>query len=255
MSKVALVAALIAAGGTAMAQIHLQALDVLDGAEAGAPTPAGVVVIDGFVDLNNIPGIAWAAAGIRCVTSNGATLRYQMIDADGDLNTPLVANLINTGSVNDRFVTSISRPRGRDAADRFDNGGATSGGDYDPAGPNPPTTTPTELNAAYFSNPYPVPADLGVDGYVLRIALDAPGFSAENVLIGGPTPPAGYGILLASIVGFDDGTPAPGFLSLTYSPVNPFGISAYLWGVPEPSSLALLAFGTLAIRRRSRTGG
>src|SRR5262245_41463657 len=123
MLKRFLATALIAVGGTAMGQIVAASLDILDGADAGAPTPAGVIVIDGFVDVNNAAGSAWTASGIRCVTSNGATLIY----ADADLNTPSVEPfLINTGSASNRNVTMISRPRGRNAAGRFDNGAAAT---------------------------------------------------------------------------------------------------------------------------------
>lgn len=251
MLKRFLAAALIAVGGTAMGQVVGATLDILDGADPGAGTPAGVIVVDGSVDVNNIAGSAWTASGIRCITSNGATLRYQMVDADGDLNTPGMApNLLNTGSANDRYVTSISRPRGRNAAARFDNCAAATAGDYDPTGPNPPTATATELNAAYFASPPMNSTDVGVDGYVLRLAFDAPGFSAANTILGGPTAPAGYGILLASIVGFDDGNIAPGWVNSTFNVAAPTGQNAYLWGVPEPTSLALLALGALAFRRR-----
>lgn len=247
MLKRFLATALIAVGGTAMGQIVSASLDILDGSDAGAPTPAGVIVIDGFVDVNNIAGGAWTASGLRVVTSGGATLRY----ADGDANTPGVQpKLDNTGSASDRFVSMISRPRGRNAAARFDNSAAATAGDYDPAGPNPATTEANELNVAFFASPPMGSADVGVDGYVVRVALNVPGFSANQVVLGGPTAPAGFGILLASFVGADDGDTAPGWVNATFNAATPVGGNAYLWGVPEPASLALLALGALAFRRR-----
>jgi hypothetical protein len=242
MLKRFLATALIAVGGTAMGQVVSASLDILDGADAGAPTPAGVIVIDGFVDVNNVVGGAWTASGIRCVTSNGATMIYQS-DPNG-------TTLVNTGSGNDRFVTMLSRPRGRNVNARFDNGAAATAGDYDPAGPNPSVTEPTEFNSAFFASPPMTGADTGVDGYVVRLAISAPGFDAGNTILGGPTAPAGYGILLASVAGFQDDEPAPGWVNSTFNDPTPRGGDTYLWGVPEPASLALLALGALAFRRR-----
>jgi hypothetical protein len=247
MLKRFLATALIAVGGTAMGQIVSATLDILDGADPGAPTAPGVIVIDGSVDVNNVAGSAWTASGVRCVTSNGATMIY----ADGDGNTPGVQpNIVNTGSTNNRHVTMISRPRTRNAAARFDNGAAATAGDYDPAGPNPATTDPTEFNAAYFASPPMGAGDIGVDGAILRLAISAPGFTAATVTLGGPTAPAGFGILLASIVGNPDGSQAPGWVNSTFNNPTPTGGDAYLWGVPEPASLVLLALGALAFRRR-----
>jgi hypothetical protein len=239
--------ALVAAGGTAMGQIVSATFDILDGADPGAPTPFGVVVIDGFVDVNNVAGGAWTASGIRCVTSNGATLIY----ADGDENAPgIQPNLVNTGSSNNRFVTMISRPRGRNAAARFDNGGAATAGDYDPPGPNPSVTDPTEFNSAFFASPPMGAGDVGADGYVVRIALSAPGFSRSGMILGGPTPPFPNAYLLAMIAGVDDGSPAPGWVNSTFNSPTPTGGSTCLWWIPEPSSLTLLGLGLLAFRRR-----
>ncbi|MBI5864375.1 MAG: PEP-CTERM sorting domain-containing protein [Planctomycetes bacterium] len=242
MLKRFLATALIAVGGTAMGQVVSQSLDILDGADAGAGTPVGVIVLDGFVDIATTD--VWTASGARCVTSNGATLIYQ----DGDPNTPGVqANLVNTGSGNDRMV---SKPRGRNALTRFDNGAAAVAGAYDPTGPAPGIQTPTELNISFFASPPESASSPSADGYVLRIAISAPGFGTGDVVLGGPTAPAGYGILLATIDGNPDGTPVGGWVNATFDVPAPGGSSYWLWAVPEPASLALLALGALAFRRR-----
>ena len=54
MFKRFLASAFVAVGGTATAQIVSASFDILDGADPGAPTPAGMVVLDGFVDVENI---------------------------------------------------------------------------------------------------------------------------------------------------------------------------------------------------------
>ncbi len=245
MLKRFLAAALIAVGGTAMGQIVGATLDILDGADAGAPTPAGVIVIDGFVDVASTD--VWTASGVRCVTSNGATLIY----ADGDANAAgTQPQLVNTGAANNRYVTMISKPRARNAAGRFDNGAVAVAGGYDPTGPAPGTQNPTELNIAYFASPPEGAASPSVDGYVLRLAISAPGYSASEVVLGGPTAPSGFGILLATIDGNPDGNTAAGWVNSSFDVPAPTGDSAWLWAVPEPTSLALLALGALAFRRR-----
>lgn len=250
MLKRVLMTILLSMTGSATGQIVSATIDILDGADPGAPTPPAVVVIDGFVDVQNIAGSAWTASGIRVVTSNGASLIY----ADGDDNTPgTQAQLVNPGSTNNRHVTMISRPRGRNAPGRFDNGAAATAGEYEPGGPNPATTDPTELNAAFFASPPMGAGDVGVDGYVVRIAISAPGFNPNipgTLILAGATPPPGYGILLASISGPDDGSSIPGWVNSTFNSPTPTGGSIFLWAdIPEPGSFALVILGVLLSRR------
>jgi hypothetical protein len=239
--------AVVAVGGTAMAQPTVMSLDILDGADSGAPSPAGVVVLDAFSDGGASP---WTASGVRCVTSNGASLIYR----DGDANTPgTQPQLVNTGSTNNRFVTMISRPRARNAAGRFDNGAAAIAGGYDPASPPPGVSTPSELNIAFFASPPMSSGDVGVDGYVLRIALDVtgvPGWTPLSTFTLRSVATPGAGTLVASIEDDGTGVDTVGLTGSTFSNPTPTGIDGYLYLVPEPTSLVLLALGALALRRR-----
>ena len=116
----------------------------------------------------------------------------------------------------------------------------------------------TVFNAAWFASPPGHAGSPSADGYVVRIAISAPGFDANtpgSVTLGGSIPPLGYGIQLATIRGFEDGTPAPGWVNTTFDFPSPTGGDYYLWGVPEPTSLALLVLGALAFRRRDASDG
>ena len=245
-----LAAALIAVDGTAMGQIVAATMDILTPGDPGAPSPAGVIVIDGFVDFAETD--RWRAAGIRVTTFNGASMIYA---PDADVNTPGdQIPLTNTGSTGNRFVSMVSRPHGRNGRARFDDFIVGIAGGYDPPlpGGDPGIATPTVLNVAWFDGSKPTFPNF-VDGYVVRIAIDAPGWDANvpgTVTLGGPSPPP-FGILLAAIEGVQDQSPTPGWVNATDDFPTPVGTNYYLWGIiPEPTALVLLALGALTLRRR-----
>jgi hypothetical protein len=228
------------------AQIVSTSLDILDASDEGGPTPEGVLVIDGFVDIG-APDL-WTASGTLWQTYNGTTIIYH----DGDAALPGVQpDVLDPGSQNDRFVTVLSRPRGRNADARFDNGGAAISSNYDGGGPGA-ELSPTALNVAYFANPPVTVGDPSVDGYVIRVALDisvplaAFGASNADVFLSASRIPDLP--LLAAIEGFDDGNQAPGWVNATFIHPTPIGSNAYVYLVPEPGSA--VAFVLLAIVAR-----
>src|SRR5262245_22900209 len=93
-----------ALASTTMADITVTA-DILNPGEGQQPPPR-ILIIDILVDVT--PGDEWIAAGLRAQATSGATFVYAR-----DPNEAIV--LINPGAEN-RFVTSLSRPRARDAA-------------------------------------------------------------------------------------------------------------------------------------------
>lgn len=225
----------------AAAQIASTSVDILDASDPGGPAPAGMVVLDFFVDLPSTD--AWIASGIRCTTMNGATIAY----ADGDDNTPgLQPTVTNTGSSNSRFVTLLSRPLGRNAAARFDNSGASIPGRYDPTGPDE-TLLSTELNAAFYADPLTGPDDDGVDGYVVRIALQIDPFFVPDLHL--RTTP-GFTATFAVIEGFQDGTPLGGWVNATHDDPTPVGGNYYLVWRPEPTTGLMLLVGIPILLRR-----
>jgi hypothetical protein len=88
-------------------------VDLLDPSDGGPQAPAGVLVLDLLVDVDD--GDAWTASGLAASTVGSSTIIY----SDTDPNNPLQ----NPG-VNDQFTTSISLVLPRFGAARFEDGGA-----------------------------------------------------------------------------------------------------------------------------------
>src|SRR5262249_1205784 len=140
-------------------------VDIL-GPEDGVPNvpPPNILCVDVLIDATTDD--VWTAGGVRAVAQNGATLRYATDPNTGELTLP------NPGRRN-RFVTSFNKPRGRDVNMRFNNGEAAAAGRYSPTGPFP-TSTPTEINVAYFASPPETAGSPSVDGAVFRVSIDLP---------------------------------------------------------------------------------
>lgn len=221
-------------------------IDLLDPSETSGTIPANLRIVDVFVDIAP-PLNWWTAAGVRLVATNGAMIAYH----DGDANIPGVQpGLFNPGLA-DRFLTSLSAPRGRNANGRFTNANAAAAGGYNPPSPLP-TTSPTELNVAYFRPNKPDPAPpVHEFGYIARLSVDissVPGAPPTNELWGvGLTAPAGATIVLQSEPPPPPATQSPGTAFVTFQ--NPVirGLNWQLWFVPEPNSILLLTAGVFLL--------
>lgn len=112
-------AGLIPASATASAQVVRTEVDILSPGDEGYDgVPPNLAVIDIFVDIATTD--VWTASGIRLLAQNGASIVY----FDREPNTPgLQPGLFNPGLEN-RFLTSLSRPRPRNANWRFRNAAA-----------------------------------------------------------------------------------------------------------------------------------
>lgn len=242
-------AAAMAASSIALAQGTVL-VDVLEPAETSGTIPANTRIVDVFFDV--AASDVWQGGGIRAAAENGATLIY----FDSDVNTPgLQPGLINGGTAN-KFTTMISRPRGRDAAERFTNAGVAAIGAYDPAGSSP-ETTPNLLNVAYLASPPKTPGSGSGDGYIARIAVDIsnvppiPGWDINDYNNWGAGPigsiPSSSWVVLRST-----GLTQPGGTATATFDVPALNFTNWaMWFAPEPTSLTLLALGGLAaIRRR-----
>ena len=96
-------------------------VDLLDDGDEGGPPPTGIVVADVYADLAPGSG-AWTACGVNGDTLHGALMRYALTPAGNP-------NLRNPG-LNNRFVTLVSRPYGRNDGGRFTQSGASIAGGY-----------------------------------------------------------------------------------------------------------------------------
>ena len=164
---------------------------------------------------------------------------------DTDLNTPeLEAGLFNPGLEN-RFVTSLSRPsRPRGSSWRFTNAGAAAAGAYVPAAPIPVTRS-DELNVAYFMSP---PDFFRDDGYIARISVDlsATEFSPEELVVTYSEP--AFWIVACDV----PGSSMTGLVQSTFDFPHPPGTGGIdFWvTVPEPAGVAFWLCGVAICRRR-----
>jgi len=223
-------------------------IDVLDGNDPGAPSPAGMVVVDVGVDVSSNDW--FVSAGIVGRTFNGATLQY------GLFPDPPIPSFLPPG-LDNRFVSFGSAAYGRNDPPRFAPAGTVAEQTIGIVGDQPyPTFLPDELGAGYVAIPPFAPgnpdAPVGRDGYIARVALDITG-----VGLPGASEVANYRIFTP---GQEPGGYSPVFISEPLQGLN-FGTIVFgnnfpdeigqNWGiyVPEPSSAALLSLAALVLVR------
>ncbi|MBI5864411.1 MAG: hypothetical protein HZB38_07880 [Planctomycetes bacterium] len=170
-------------------------VDLLEPAESVGPLPAHLRIVDVLVDVPS--NDQWNWSGIRALTANGAIFAYH----DGDPNTPGLQPGLLAPGLADRFLTSVSRSRGRNSNSRFLSPGAAIAGAYNPSGPQA-ITNPTELNASWFKSPPEDEWPFGIDGWVARVTVDisnVSGAPADYSLWGvGSQAPPGATVVLSS---------------------------------------------------------
>ena len=152
----------IAVVTSASGQVLSATVDILSpGDEGYEGIPDRLLVLDVFVDIAETD--VWRLAGFRASTRQGAEFQY----FDYDPNSPNEElGLVNPGLEN-RFMTSLSRPRARNGNGRFLNGAVRVEGGFD--GPAAPVLTSSLLNVAYDAFPSN-PDSPSVDGWIARIA-------------------------------------------------------------------------------------
>jgi hypothetical protein len=228
----------IVAAACAPVAADLVTVDILSGAEPGAPTPAGILSIDVFVDIDATD--TWTAAGIRAVASNGALIRYA--------GQNVIINPGLTGNP-DRNVVALSKPQDRDSVVRFFGGGAADAGSYIP-GAGPSISTPAELNVVFFASPPATPSSPSVDGYIARIGLDVSVLGAPNsafaIFTPGSQPAGAIPVLVSAGSGNQLGT-----VFATFDAPAVRGINWGVYLVPAPGTVGVLGVaGIVAMRRR-----
>lgn len=212
-------------------------VDKLDATDGLPLPPPHIVVIDLYVQPSSDD--AWAETGMYGEPANGVQIALAQDPNSGD---PLFTA---PGAAN-RFVTFFSKPRERDANNRFGSGAAIIPLGY--AGPPVPQLTPTRVSvSAVESNAGP----LGLSGYVARVAIDLstalnPSFRQDSAnIVVAQTAPADSQLLFECRYG-GAGT----FIASRNAFTRQFN-----WGVygiiPEPATIAAFALLSLfALRAR-----
>src|SRR5262245_36597469 len=93
-------------------------VDIVDPSDGISQPPPGILCVDVLVDVT--PGDSWTAGAVWVDAFHGARFVYAYGSLDP--NDPPWSGLVNPGSAN-RFVSFVSEPRGRDADERFTDGG------------------------------------------------------------------------------------------------------------------------------------
>lgn len=240
-NRLVIVLSLIAICQTTYASITL-AVDKLDASDGLPLPPAHIVVVDVFVDLSE--NDAWTGALINGTAHSGAELEFLTQD-------PNSVPVFTAPGLDQRFVSFVSRPRGRNADERFTEAGA-AGVEGLPIGPPVPILTSATFRLTSYHPATPPPV-VGLDGYIMRIALDLtnvsdPAFRTDSTdIIVASTPPPG------AILLFDCSGPAPyGGISAIGTSFEEAHIAWGVYGVPEPSALLLAILIAPALRRCAR---
>ena len=233
--------------GQAAAQSTIS-VDLLDAGDEGfAGIPAFRRCVDIFVDIDVAD--VWTASGIRLTAHQGASLFY---DYDPNFPPKFQPPLFNPG-VERKFATSLSRPRPRDANERFTNAGAAAAGAFDPPGALVVFES-TELRAAYFASPPMSSGSPSVDGYIARIAVDVGAVVSDDEYSGWfagdlADAPAGALIVLRS----EPASAVAGTVFTTFDDPTLRGINWGLGYVPEPSEVcAFIVVSAMMLSRKRR---
>ncbi len=223
-------------------------VDLVDPSDSITQPPPGVIAIDVLVDVS--ADDVWCSGGIVTrVTAAGQSLGATLVYGPGDEpNTARHENLFNPGTDN-RFVTFLSRPRGRDDESRYTNAGAAIGTCYNGGSPIEYASA-TELDAIWFHSPPDFL--LGSDGATARVTLDVAALLAEHpaaqFVVGTPNSASGPIILLSEY------TYSPGFPGTAnvgrFSENEISGLDWAVWYIPEPASLTSIASAVALFRRR-----